>query len=66
MHSAIYIEGDKNEEVVKLLLDAGADPNAVNNDAIASRTPLSMACRHSIIRVSRGVSKISTRKWSNR
>ncbi|WP_368666785.1 ankyrin repeat domain-containing protein [Wolbachia endosymbiont of Mansonella ozzardi] len=47
MHSAICTEGDKNKEVVKLLLDAGADPNAVNNDATTSRTPLFMACRYS-------------------
>ncbi|MGL9717506.1 MAG: ankyrin repeat domain-containing protein [Wolbachia sp.] len=45
--NAVYTKGDKNKEVVKLLLDAGADPNAMNNDATGSRTILSIAFRYS-------------------
>jgi ankyrin repeat protein len=47
LQNAVYTEGDKNKEVVKLLLDAGADPNAMDDDATNSRTPLSIACRYS-------------------
>lgn len=47
LYNAIYTEGDKNKEVVKLLLDAGADPNAIDDGATGSRTPLSVACCYS-------------------
>ncbi|VVC27459.1 Ankyrin repeat-containing domain,Ankyrin repeat [Cinara cedri] len=45
LSSALYAREDKNKQVVKLLLDAGADQNAVDNDATYRRTPLSIACK---------------------